>query len=95
MVGLDICGIWVWFNCGVVGIDGIVFIVIGVVLVYEGVYECIGSLDFLFCIIVLIGDLMFVYDSFGLLIGLIELILWLLIIVVFNDNGGGIFELFE
>ena len=45
--------------------------------------------------IALIGDLTFVHDSSGLLIGPTEPTPRQLTIVVSNDNGGGIFELLE
>jgi 2-succinyl-5-enolpyruvyl-6-hydroxy-3-cyclohexene-1-carboxylate synthase len=45
--------------------------------------------------IALIGDLTFVHDSSGLLIGPTEPVPADLTIVVSNDNGGGIFELLE
>jgi 2-succinyl-5-enolpyruvyl-6-hydroxy-3-cyclohexene-1-carboxylate synthase len=45
--------------------------------------------------IALIGDLTFVHDSSGLLIGPTEPRPEDLTIVVSNDNGGGIFELLE
>ena len=45
--------------------------------------------------IALIGDLTFVHDSSGLLIGPTEPTPSQLTIVVSNDNGGGIFELLE
>jgi 2-succinyl-5-enolpyruvyl-6-hydroxy-3-cyclohexene-1-carboxylate synthase len=45
--------------------------------------------------IALIGDLTFVHDSSGLLIGPTEPTPRNLTIVVSNDNGGGIFELLE
>ena len=45
--------------------------------------------------VALIGDLTFVHDSSGLLIGPTEPTPQRLTIVVSNDNGGGIFELLE
>ena len=45
--------------------------------------------------VALIGDLTFVHDSSGLLIGPTEPTPRRLTIVVSNDNGGGIFELLE
>ena len=45
--------------------------------------------------VALIGDLTFVHDSSGLLIGPTEPVPADLTIVVSNDNGGGIFELLE
>src|SRR6202034_1530255 len=45
--------------------------------------------------IALIGDLTFVHDSSGLLIGPIEPVPADLTIVVSNDNGGGILDMVE
>ena len=45
--------------------------------------------------VALVGDLTFVHDSSGLLIGPTEPAPRRLTIVVSNDNGGGIFELLE
>jgi 2-succinyl-5-enolpyruvyl-6-hydroxy-3-cyclohexene-1-carboxylate synthase len=45
--------------------------------------------------VALLGDLTFVHDSSGLLIGPTEPVPRHLTIVVSNDNGGGIFELLE
>ncbi|MGH3725590.1 MAG: 2-succinyl-5-enolpyruvyl-6-hydroxy-3-cyclohexene-1-carboxylic-acid synthase [Mycobacterium sp.] len=71
-------------NRGVAGIDGTVSTAIGAALAHEG-----GRT------IALIGDLTFVHDSSGLLIGPTEPRPENLTIVVSNDNGGGIFELLE
>src|SRR5262249_52973579 len=45
--------------------------------------------------VALIGDLTFVHDASGLLIGPTEPVPQQLTIVVANDNGGGIFQLLE
>ncbi|OBI24571.1 2-succinyl-5-enolpyruvyl-6-hydroxy-3-cyclohexene-1-carboxylic-acid synthase [Mycobacterium sp. E2238] len=83
LVGLDTHGIQVRSNRGVAGIDGTVSTAIGAALAYEG------------RTVALIGDLTFVHDSSGLLIGPTEPTPRKLTIVVSNDNGGGIFELLE
>jgi 2-succinyl-5-enolpyruvyl-6-hydroxy-3-cyclohexene-1-carboxylate synthase len=70
-------------NRGVAGIDGTVSTAIGAALAHQG------------RTIALIGDLTFVHDSSGLLIGPTEPVPADLTIVVSNDNGGGIFELLE
>lgn len=83
LVGLNTEGIKVRSNRGVAGIDGTVSTIIGAALAHHG--RTIG----------LIGDLTFVHDSSGLLIGPTEPTPKNLTIVVSNDNGGGIFELLE
>jgi 2-succinyl-5-enolpyruvyl-6-hydroxy-3-cyclohexene-1-carboxylate synthase len=83
LVGLNPRGITVRSNRGVAGIDGTVSTAIGAALAHEG------------RTIALIGDLTFVHDSSGLLIGPTEPTPQNLTIVVSNDNGGGIFELLE
>ncbi|MGF2950856.1 2-succinyl-5-enolpyruvyl-6-hydroxy-3-cyclohexene-1-carboxylic-acid synthase [Mycobacterium sp. THU-M116] len=83
LVGLNPHGIPVRSNRGVAGIDGTVSTAIGAALAHEG------------RTIALIGDLTFVHDSSGLLIGPTEPTPQRLTIVVSNDNGGGIFELLE
>jgi 2-succinyl-5-enolpyruvyl-6-hydroxy-3-cyclohexene-1-carboxylate synthase len=83
LVGLNTQGIKVRSNRGVAGIDGTVSTVIGAALAHDG------------RTIALIGDLTFVHDSSGLLIGPTEPTPRDLTIVVSNDNGGGIFELLE
>jgi 2-succinyl-5-enolpyruvyl-6-hydroxy-3-cyclohexene-1-carboxylate synthase len=83
LVGLDTRGIKVRSNRGVAGIDGTVSTAIGAALAHDG------------RTIALIGDLTFVHDSSGLLIGPTEPTPGNLTIVVSNDNGGGIFELLE
>ena len=83
LVGLDTEGIKVRSNRGVAGIDGTVTTAIGAALAHDG------------RTIALIGDLTFVHDSSGLLVGPTEPTPRNLTIVVSNDNGGGIFELLE
>lgn len=83
LVGLNTEGLKVRSNRGVAGIDGTVSTIIGAALAHTG--RTVG----------LIGDLTFVHDSSGLLIGPTEPTPDNLTIVVSNDNGGGIFELLE
>lgn len=92
LVGLDTHGIRVRSNRGVAGIDGTVSTAIGAALAHEGAHERTGGPP---RTIALIGDLTFVHDSSGLLIGPTEPTPRHLTIVVSNDNGGGIFELLE
>jgi 2-succinyl-5-enolpyruvyl-6-hydroxy-3-cyclohexene-1-carboxylate synthase len=73
-------------NRGVAGIDGTVSTAIGAALAHDRT----GGRT-----VALIGDLTFVHDSSGLLIGPTEPKPEDLTIVVSNDNGGGIFELLE
>jgi 2-succinyl-5-enolpyruvyl-6-hydroxy-3-cyclohexene-1-carboxylate synthase len=73
-------------NRGVAGIDGTVSTAIGAALAHDRT----GGRT-----VALIGDLTFVHDSSGLLIGSTEPTPKSLTIVVSNDNGGGIFELLE
>ncbi|MDD4868295.1 MAG: 2-succinyl-5-enolpyruvyl-6-hydroxy-3-cyclohexene-1-carboxylic-acid synthase [Mycobacterium sp.] len=87
LVALSAPGIRVRSNRGVAGIDGTVSTAIGAALAYE---RTAGGRT-----IALIGDLTFVHDSSGLLIGPTEPTPQQLTIVVSNDNGGGIFELLE
>jgi 2-succinyl-5-enolpyruvyl-6-hydroxy-3-cyclohexene-1-carboxylate synthase len=89
LVGLNATGIKVRSNRGVAGIDGTVSTAIGAALAHERSGDHGGRT------IALIGDLTFVHDSSGLLIGPTEPIPKSLTIVVSNDNGGGIFELLE
>jgi 2-succinyl-5-enolpyruvyl-6-hydroxy-3-cyclohexene-1-carboxylate synthase len=91
LVGLDAHGIKVRSNRGVAGIDGTVSTAIGAALAHEGSHE--GPHEGR--TVALIGDLTFVHDSSGLLIGPTEPTPQRLTIVVSNDNGGGIFELLE
>jgi 2-succinyl-5-enolpyruvyl-6-hydroxy-3-cyclohexene-1-carboxylate synthase len=91
LVGLNPRGIPVRSNRGVAGIDGTVSTAIGAALAHERVA---GS-DACARTVALIGDLTFVHDSSGLLIGPTEPTPQHLTIVVSNDNGGGIFELLE
>jgi 2-succinyl-5-enolpyruvyl-6-hydroxy-3-cyclohexene-1-carboxylate synthase len=95
LVGLDTHGIKVRSNRGVAGIDGTVSTAIGAALAYEGSHGRTGSPDSPARTVALIGDLTFVHDSSGLLIGPTEPTPQRLTIVVSNDNGGGIFELLE
>jgi 2-succinyl-5-enolpyruvyl-6-hydroxy-3-cyclohexene-1-carboxylate synthase len=74
-------------NRGVAGIDGTVSTAIGAALAHDRVAA--GRT------VALIGDLTFVHDASGLLIGPTEPTPQRLAIVVSNDNGGGIFELLE
>lgn len=92
LVGLGAVGaedIAVRSNRGVAGIDGTVSTAIGAALAHERVHGA-GART-----VALIGDLTFVHDSSGLLIGPTEPTPRQLTIVVSNDNGGGIFELLE
>jgi 2-succinyl-5-enolpyruvyl-6-hydroxy-3-cyclohexene-1-carboxylate synthase len=86
LVGLNPHGIEVRSNRGVAGIDGTVSTAIGAALAHDRT----GGRT-----VALIGDLTFVHDSSGLLIGPTEPTPRHLTIVVSNDNGGGIFELLE
>lgn len=83
LVALNTDGIAVRSNRGVAGIDGTVSTAIGAALAHHG------------RTVALLGDLTFVHDASGLLIGPTEPIPADLTIVVSNDNGGGIFELLE
>lgn len=83
LVGLRPNGVKVRSNRGVAGIDGTISTAIGAALAHDG------------RTVALIGDLTFVHDSSGLLIGPTEPTPRSLTIVVSNDNGGGIFELLE
>jgi 2-succinyl-5-enolpyruvyl-6-hydroxy-3-cyclohexene-1-carboxylate synthase len=86
LVGLNAQDVTVRSNRGVAGIDGTVSTAIGAALAHDPT----GGRT-----IALIGDLTFVHDSSGLLIGPTEPVPADLTIVVSNDNGGGIFELLE
>ncbi|MDT5010262.1 MAG: 2-succinyl-5-enolpyruvyl-6-hydroxy-3-cyclohexene-carboxylate synthase [Mycobacterium sp.] len=88
LVGLDPTGVRVRSNRGVAGIDGTVSTAIGAALAHECRDGAGRS-------IALIGDLTFVHDASGMLIGPTEPVPQNLTIVVSNDNGGGIFELLE
>jgi 2-succinyl-5-enolpyruvyl-6-hydroxy-3-cyclohexene-1-carboxylate synthase len=83
LVGLNTEGIAVRSNRGVAGIDGTVSTAIGAALAHAS------------RTVALLGDLTFVHDASGLLIGPTEPTPHDLTIVVSNDNGGGIFELLE
>jgi 2-succinyl-5-enolpyruvyl-6-hydroxy-3-cyclohexene-1-carboxylate synthase len=87
LVSLGTQGIKVRSNRGVAGIDGTVSTAIGAALAHSRVS---GGRT-----VALIGDLTFVHDASGLLIGPTEPVPQQLTIVVSNDNGGGIFELLE
>lgn len=89
LVGLTAEDIKVRSNRGVAGIDGTVSTAIGAALAHERAGNQPRRT------IALIGDLTFVHDSSGLLIGPTEPTPRNLTIVVSNDNGGGIFELLE
>ena len=91
LVGLNTPGIRVRSNRGVAGIDGTVSTIIGAALAFER----IDDPDDPPRTVALVGDLTFVHDSSGLLIGPTEPTPRNLTIVVSNDNGGGIFELLE
>ncbi|RDH76456.1 2-succinyl-5-enolpyruvyl-6-hydroxy-3-cyclohexene-1-carboxylic-acid synthase [Mycolicibacterium moriokaense] len=94
LVGLNPHGIKVRSNRGVAGIDGTVSTAIGAALAHEraGGHRTGDGVP---RTVALIGDLTFVHDSSGLLIGPTEPTPRHLTIVVSNDNGGGIFELLE
>ena len=83
LAGLNVDGVAVRSNRGVAGIDGTVSTAIGAALAHDG------------RTVALMGDLTFVHDASGLLIGPTEPSPRNLTIVVSNDNGGGIFELLE
>ncbi|MFY1599650.1 2-succinyl-5-enolpyruvyl-6-hydroxy-3-cyclohexene-1-carboxylic-acid synthase [Micromonospora sp. WMMD737] len=92
LVGMSTPGVQVRSNRGVAGIDGTVSSAIGAALAFEARAagdRAAGRT------VALIGDLTFVHDSSGLLIGPTEPTPRQLTIVVSNDNGGGIFELLE
>ena len=93
LVGLDAHGVKVRSNRGVAGIDGTVSTAIGAALAHDRSRSA-GNIRPPRTI-ALIGDLTFVHDSSGLLIGPTEPTPSNLTIVVSNDNGGGIFELLE
>lgn len=81
-VGLPTPGVRVLANRGVAGIDGTISTAVGAALVHHG-----RTLAFM-------GDLTFLHDSGGLLIGPDEPRPELTIVVA-NDDGGGIFSLLE
>ncbi len=78
-------GVKVLSNRGVAGIDGTVSTAVGAALAYESEGRTVA----------LLGDLTFLHDASGLLIGTGEPRPTDLTIVVANDDGGGIFELLE
>ncbi|OLL16994.1 MULTISPECIES: 2-succinyl-5-enolpyruvyl-6-hydroxy-3-cyclohexene-1-carboxylic-acid synthase [unclassified Rhodococcus (in: high G+C Gram-positive bacteria)] len=77
-------GVKVLSNRGVAGIDGTVSTAVGAALAYPQ-----GRT------VALMGDLTFLHDASGLLIGTAEPRPQNLTVVVANDDGGGIFELLE
>lgn len=83
LVSAPVPGVTVVSNRGVAGIDGTVSTAVGAALRHTG------------RTIALIGDLTFLHDAAGLLIGPGEPRPADLTIVVANDDGGGIFELLE
>ena len=83
LVGLNPEGLFVRSNRGVAGIDGTISTAVGAALAHPG------------RTVALMGDLTFVHDASGLLIGPTEPVPDSLTIVVSNDNGSGIFELLE
>lgn len=87
LVGFNTADVKVRSNRGVAGIDGTVSTAIGAALAHD---RATGGRT-----VALIGDLTFVHDSSGLLVGPTEPTPRHLTIVVSNDNGGGIFELLE
>lgn len=93
LVGLNTEGIAVRSNRGVAGIDGTVSTAIGAALAHDRSRSAgdTGRRR----TVALLGDLTFVHDASGLLIGPTEPAPEDLTIVVSNDNGGGIFELLE
>ena len=93
LVGLNTQGIKVRSNRGVAGIDGTVSTAIGAALAHDRSRSAGDTTPPR--TVALIGDLTFVHDSSGLLIGPTEPTPRNLTIVVSNDNGGGIFELLE
>lgn len=93
LVGLRTEGVAVRSNRGVAGIDGTVSTAIGAALAHDQgrpAGDAGRSRT-----VALLGDLTFVHDASGLLIGPTEPAPQDLTIVVSNDNGGGIFELLE
>jgi 2-succinyl-5-enolpyruvyl-6-hydroxy-3-cyclohexene-1-carboxylate synthase len=93
LVGSHAAGVAVRSNRGVAGIDGTVSTAIGAALAHEQAHGADdGAVP---RTVALLGDLTFVHDSSGLLIGPTEPTPRNLTIVVSNDNGGGIFELLE
>ena len=90
LVGFNPDGIAVRSNRGVAGIDGTVSTAIGAALGAESATGAGSGRT-----VALLGDLTFVHDASGLLIGPTEPSPRDLTIVVSNDNGGGIFELLE
>ncbi|WP_345000318.1 thiamine pyrophosphate-dependent enzyme, partial [Tsukamurella soli] len=84
LAGTVPAGVSVLSNRGVAGIDGTVSTAVGAALARPASRT-----------VALMGDLTFVHDASGLLIGPGEPRPDNLTVVVANDNGGGIFELLE
>lgn len=95
LVGFTPHGVKVRSNRGVAGIDGTVSTTIGAALAHDRTGSRLDSGNNGPRTVALLGDLTFVHDSSGLLIGPTEPMPRNLTIVVSNDNGGGIFELLE
>jgi 2-succinyl-5-enolpyruvyl-6-hydroxy-3-cyclohexene-1-carboxylate synthase len=95
LVGFVPHGVKVASNRGVAGIDGTVSTAIGAALAHERTGSSGDNGNNGPRTVALLGDLTFVHDSSGLLIGPTEPTPRHLTIVVSNDNGGGIFELLE
>ena len=93
LVGMNTEGIAVRSNRGVAGIDGTVSTAIGAALGHDRTRPAGDTARRR--TVALLGDLTFVHDASGLLIGPTEPAPEDLTIVVSNDNGGGIFELLE
>jgi 2-succinyl-5-enolpyruvyl-6-hydroxy-3-cyclohexene-1-carboxylate synthase len=75
-------GVVVWSNRGVAGIDGTISTAVGAALAHDGPT------------VALLGDLTFLHDTTGLVIGPDEARPDLTIVVL-DDRGGGIFHLLE
>ncbi|WP_460867747.1 2-succinyl-5-enolpyruvyl-6-hydroxy-3-cyclohexene-1-carboxylic-acid synthase [Rhodococcus aerolatus] len=82
-VGVPRAGVRVLSNRGASGIDGTVATAVGAALAHPG------------RTLALLGDLTFLHDANGLLVGPLEPVPAQLTIVVANDDGGGIFALLE
>ncbi|GAB3073632.1 2-succinyl-5-enolpyruvyl-6-hydroxy-3-cyclohexene-1-carboxylic-acid synthase [Corynebacterium aquatimens] len=92
LVGMPIDGVATYAARGAAGIDGTVSQAVGVALATQALYpdEIRAPRT-----VALMGDLTFLHDVNGLLIGPDEPRPGNLTIVVANDNGGGIFESLE
>jgi 2-succinyl-5-enolpyruvyl-6-hydroxy-3-cyclohexene-1-carboxylate synthase len=82
-VGVPRAGVRVMSNRGASGIDGTVATAVGAALAHPG------------RTVALLGDLTFLHDANGLLVGPLEPVPEQLTVVVANDDGGGIFALLE